>query len=837
MALTLFLDRGNEIHDLSRVHIRIQNRDAVIIQIVYLLVQLHRLSRIRSLLDALIQHLHEVRLIETHIEIKSRRESRNRLKRILAARMLDRVAEQAPRHRQDLSVAVPDRRDACREDDRVTFRQECQIVVPDDTFFLRTDRIRHLALNVQSFDKTLSILSHRLRVSHRTVASTRHLGQRLNHRVVRRLQEHDISHVTLDDLVYTVAIHVSGLLQRLKNQRELLLLTQTNRQHSLETSDTMTLGLQVTELVEHEARLVERLLVRLCHVRLVEVQIHQLLHKNQYELRVLHQVGWRHQEHSLRLLRVTNRRQDNRRDILSYSLEAPRLIQQTCCRITQVTRNKNPVLTLHHLHENAITDDFVTRDRILDELTTIQRELVTLRELEVERFEQHAGMRVEQTQSQVCDIVRELPIKVVARPAFSHHCVFVLKVFPEVVCQLGIIKRIPLRLSTNETITLGEVLSKTHTEATRERQTAKICVLRRSTRGQRRDRRISEERHCRNGNTVHRRKHLLGSRHCTQRIVRVSDQRTHRRLRQCLSGVEEQREQVRFRLAFPQKLDALSLHLIVLDQSVDFIRSRRLLIVVAALNTLVHLSHRRLTLLRSELHEQLVAVVERDLAPHGIKLLLQNLLIHAMSHRVLTQLVLFFQVVIDQAVCCTLERVVCSIRPHRVFCAVHREEHVCDVFNVERTLGLIAFASSFGSHSKRVVDVSLHRVDEVELHNLESAHGSADVVLHQELALRIIDDHVIGALLTHPDVKHRLNVRLTLTSTSHSQDHGVRRSRIHVVDASRPLRLIRWKFPLAVHQIRQGVETLELVSVGIAWVVRHVSRIKTATELLVIRQS
>ena len=150
---------------------------------------------------------------------------------------------------------------------------------------------------------------------------------------------------------------------------------------------------------------------------------------------------------------------------------------------------------------------------------------------------------------------------------------------------------------------------------------------------------------------------------------------------------------------------------------------------------------------------------------------------------------------------------------------------------------MIAFTSSFSSHSKRVVDVSLHRVDEVELHNLESAHGGTDVVLHQELALRIIDDHVVGALLTHPDVQHRLNVGLTLTGTSHSKNHGVRRSCIHVVDASRTLRLIRWQFPLTVHQISQGIETLELISVGIAWVVRHVTRIETATELLVIRQS
>ena len=170
-----------------------------------------------------------------------------------------------------------------------------------------------------------------------------------------------------------------------------------------------------------------------------------------------------------------------------------------------------------------------------------------------------------------------------------------------------------------------------------------------------------------------------------------------------------------------------------------------------------------------------------------------------MSHCVLTQLVFLFEVIVDQAVGCTLERVVCGVRPHGIFCTVYREEHVCDVFNVQSTLGLIAFASSLSRHSKRVVDVCLHRVDQVKLHDLESAHGCTDVILHQELTLRIVNDHVIGALLTHPDIKHRLNVRLTFTSTSHSKDHGVRGCSIHVIHASRTLRFIRWQLPLAVH--------------------------------------
>ena len=147
-----------------------------------------------------------------------------------------------------------------------------------------------------------------------------------------------------------------------------------------------------------------------------------------------------------------------------------------------MTGNENPILTLHHLHENTVTNDFVTRDRILNELTTVQRELVALCELEVERLQENTRVRVEQTQSHVRHIIWELSVEIVPSPSFSNHSIFVLEILTEVVLQLRVIKRIPLRLSANETITLGEVLSKTHTETTGERQTTKVCVLRRGTR-------------------------------------------------------------------------------------------------------------------------------------------------------------------------------------------------------------------------------------------------------------------------------------------------------------------------------------------------------------------
>ena len=261
------------------------------------------------------------------------------------------------------------------------------------------------------------------------------------------------------------------------------------------------------------------------------------------------------------------------------------------------------------------------------------------------------------------------------------------------------------------------------------------------------------------------------------------------------------------------------------------------LIVIPTLETLVHLSHRRLAFLRRELHEQLIAVIERDFAPHGIKLLFQNLLVHAMSHRVLTKLVLFFQVVVDEAVCCTLERIVRGVRPHRVFCTIHWEEHVGNVFNIERTLGLVTFACCFRCHSKRIVNVRFHGIDEIELHDLEPAHGGADVVLHQKFALGVIDDHVVRALLTHPDIKHRLNVRLTFTGTSHSKNHRVRRSCIDVIHARWTLRLVHRQLPFPVHEVSKGRKAFEFISARVPRVVGNSARIQATAQLVVIRQT
>ena len=140
-------------------------------------------------------------------------------------------------------------------------------------------------------------------------------------------------------------------------------------------------------------------------------------------------------------------------------------------------------------------------------------------------------MRIEQTQSQVSNIVGELPIEVIPGPTRAYHCILVFEIFTQIVLELRIRKSIPFCLGIDQTITLGEVLSESHAETTRERQATEIGVLRRSTGSQRRDRRISEERHRCDSDTVNRREHLFSPSHRTQCVVRISDQRTHRRLR------------------------------------------------------------------------------------------------------------------------------------------------------------------------------------------------------------------------------------------------------------------------------------------------------------------
>ena len=69
LALAFCLNGGDEIHDLSRVHVWIQNRDTIIIQIISILVQIHCLSRVRSLFNTLVQHLDKVRLVQAYIEL------------------------------------------------------------------------------------------------------------------------------------------------------------------------------------------------------------------------------------------------------------------------------------------------------------------------------------------------------------------------------------------------------------------------------------------------------------------------------------------------------------------------------------------------------------------------------------------------------------------------------------------------------------------------------------------------------------------------------------------------------------------------------------------------
>lgn len=80
--------------------------------------------------------------------------------------------------------------------------------------------------------------------------------------------------------------------QHTTGRTELLVLTQANTQHRLEVRDSVPLTLKVSQLIEHEPRLVKRLLIALSHVRLIEVEIHKLRNQNENQFRVLHEV-WR----------------------------------------------------------------------------------------------------------------------------------------------------------------------------------------------------------------------------------------------------------------------------------------------------------------------------------------------------------------------------------------------------------------------------------------------------------------------------------------------------------------------------------------------------------------
>ena len=201
------------------------------------------------------------------------------------------------------------------------------------------------------------------------------------------------------------------------------------------------------------------------------------------------------------------------------------------------------------------------------------------------------------------------------------------------------------------------------------------------------------------------------------------------------------------------------------------------------------------------------------------------------------QLFLFFQIVVDQTVSSTFERIVCSIRPHRVIAAIYREENIGDVFNIQSTLCKISLACRFCCQSERIINIRLHGVDQVKLNHLETANRRTHVELHQKFALRVIHDHVVRAPLSCPHVQRRFDNGLTFTGTSNSQHHRINRRCIHQIGAARPLRLIRRKLPVAIDQISNRLIALQFITILIARIVRNQRGIIELPHTLDIRKA
>ncbi len=331
--------------------------------------------------------------------------------------LLRRAAQQLVGHGQDRLVPVPHRRLPGPEDDRVARRQGGQVGVGDQRFGTGGHRVRDPGVGPPA-DHPVHVLADLFRVDPGDVGLSTHLLQRLEHRVVGRLEEDDVGDVAQDDPVH-VAVDVAELLQRLQDHRELLVLPEADAQHRFEAADAVPVGLQVAELVEHEPGAVQRLLVGLGQIGLVEVQVHQLLEQDQQQLGVLAQMRrGGDQEDRLRLLRVAHRGLDDRPGPAVHLLRdaAAGQVQpgsaDTACRPACTSRR--PVrggagVGRAEFAEDPVLDDLGAGDRFLDVVPAVQGELVALGEVEPEGPHQHPVLRVDQLQLQVRVIGREHP--------------------------------------------------------------------------------------------------------------------------------------------------------------------------------------------------------------------------------------------------------------------------------------------------------------------------------------------------------------------------------------------------------------------------------------------
>lgn len=100
---------------------------------------------------------------------------------------------------------------------------------------------------------------------------------------------------------------------------------------------------------------------------------------------------------------------------------------------------------------------------------------------------------------------------------------------------------------------------------------------------------------------------------------------------------------------------------------------------------------------------------------------------------------------------------------------------------VTRSVLYISYAIAFHYGTWRtIVNVGFHGVNQIKLHDGEPPHRTAHIILNQKLALRIVNDHIIGTGFSSPHIDRRFDNSLTFTSTSYCQPGNSQNLRLFV---------------------------------------------------------
>ena len=154
--------------------------------------------------------------------------------------------------------------------------------------------------------------------------------------------------------------------------------------------------------------------------------------------------------------------------------------------------------------------------------------------------------------------------------------------------------------------------------------------------------------------------------------------------------IKIQCKQIKLRLIFPQNSPTLN----IIELFIIF-RIRNI-IKLTCFSIFCEFNSRIFQFLRCKLYEQLIRVVKCNFTPHLINFTLKNFRIHICSFSYQTKFFFFFQIVVNQTISSTFKRIISRIRPNRIFTAIKREEHVCNIFNVHCSFCEIALTGSFG---------------------------------------------------------------------------------------------------------------------------------------------